>query len=86
MDSFSKLVRGNLKLGTEAFDLSQFVSALASTLTKFASDEKAKYDALVKEATERAGEMNRPARMAILSTSLAFILLCIFAVRVLLSV
>ena len=80
-------VRGYpLKLGAETFDLSQFISALASSPTKIASDEKAKYDALAKEATERAGEMNRPARIAIRSTTLAFVLLCIFAVKVLLSV
>jgi hypothetical protein len=86
MDRSSHLLRGELKVGAQTFDLSQFISALASSLTKIASEQYAKYDALVKEAAEGAREMNRPARMAILSTTLAFVLLCIFAVRVLLYV
>jgi hypothetical protein len=86
IDRSSHLLRGELKLGALTFDLSQFISALGSSLTKIVSDQYAKYDALVKEAAESSRKMNRPARMATLPTALAFVLLCVFAVKVLLSV
>lgn len=62
------------------------LSALASSVRKTGSEETAKYDALVKEAAEMYRKADLYTGIATLPTTVAFILLCIFAVKMLLSV
>jgi hypothetical protein len=70
-----------VRVETEKYDFSSIMSGLATLMMKTASDESTKLSNLVKQATESNGR-SRIARLAILATELAFILLCIFAVRI----
>lgn len=78
---FSRLTQGEIRIETEKYDFSSIMSGLATLMMKTANDENTKLSDLVKQATER-NEKSRIARFAILATELAFILLCIFAVKI----
>jgi hypothetical protein len=85
-DRVSVAMHGELRLGQETVDLSQFFSQISAAFRKMASDENSKYDALVLKAIEYGQKPSHPARIAMLSTTLAFVLLCTFAVKTLLSI
>jgi hypothetical protein len=78
---FSRLAQGEIRIETEKHDFSAFMSDLATGLRKTGDEENTRFAALVKEASENDGK-SRAARLAILATQLAFILLCVFAVKI----
>lgn len=79
---FSKLTQGKIRIESEEHDFSSFMSGLAALITKTATETQKQLSDLVKHATEADESTSRLARLAVRATQAAFILLCVFAVRI----
>jgi len=86
MERASGALQGEIKLETEQIDFSKLLVGMGAWFKSKASDEACRYGALIQTATESDQKTTPYKRIAFWSMILAFILLCIFAVKALLLV